>query len=237
MSTPRSETSSMEDEQEEFPLEFNSPEQVEELLDQIIEKHEEVQMNLEVLEATDDDVQELRELEMDRYQLQVLAEAYDALGETITAQGSRNQAEECDERISELQSNLENMGELGDHFYNLYKTQMERETLEIKMNACMKYLEKHRRKAQLESKKEKIRPASPRRYAAAQSPSRLAPAREVTPPREATPPSLPTLRPPANPLPLPSLLPVPSKPMPEAPKVPAPTVKTTRKGRPPKNKD
>ena len=172
---------------------FNSVSQVEELYDVLIDKYNNISEMMEMYESVDDDVQELREMMMDNYDFQVQAEVYDALGELETAKGLRNQAEECEERISELRKNLEST-EIKEHFYEMYELEIRKETYEVQLKACEKYLEKSKRKAQLVAKKATIRPASPRRFPKAASPSRLNRSpKPCTPPKPSTPPKLPTL--------------------------------------------
>jgi DNA repair exonuclease SbcCD ATPase subunit len=155
-------------------IEFINPKQVEALYDLIENRYNEVQTELEAYEMMDDDIQELREMKLNQYEFAMLAEAYDAVGQKTTADGLREQAEECDERIEELQANLEDVLEnVKDHMMRLVEMEIRRETYEIQMKACEKYLEKSKRKAYMETKKSTIKPASPRRYAKAASPSRL----------------------------------------------------------------
>jgi DNA repair exonuclease SbcCD ATPase subunit len=172
---------------------FNSVSQVEELYDVIIEKYNDISAMMEMYEAVDDDIQELREMMMDNYDFQIQAEVYDALGEHETAKGLKNQAEECEERIAELRKNLENI-EIKDHFYEMYELEIRKETYEVQLKACEKYLEKSKRKTQLAAKKATIRPASPRRFPKAASPSRLnRTPKSTTPPKQATPVKVPSL--------------------------------------------
>lgn len=209
-SSPRSTES---DESADIELEFNSPDQVEELLSQLVEKLNDVMLELEIYEAIDDDIQELREKMLDRYEFDTLAQAYEALGETKTVEGLREQSAECDERIEELQESLGDMDineKLKEHFFELYEIEIRKETLECQIKACDKYLEKCKRRKAAQEKKAKIRPASPRRYNKAASPSRLAP-RSDTPPRKDTTPT-----PPPAPKPAPvKLAPVPVVALPE----------------------
>lgn len=173
MSTPTSTSSSSSDESVDITPEFHNPQQVEEQYEKLIEKYNDILLQLEALEATDDDIQELREKTLDEYEFQMLAEAYDACGQRVMADGLRCQAEEAREKIQELQSNLEDI-EIKDHFFELYKMEIQKETLEIQLKACEKFLEKSKKKNVVAQKKETIRPASPRRYPKAASPSRLA---------------------------------------------------------------
>ena len=204
-SSPRSTASSTES--EDIALEFENPEQVEGLYETLIEKYNDLMIQLEILEGIDDDIQELRETHLDKYEYQVLAEAYSAAGDRKTAEGLRNQAEECDERIEELEENLEEvMPRVKEHFYELYLLEIQKETLEIKLKACEKYLEKKKRKTQVEAKKQAIRPASPRRYQNMASPSRLNTAPKAPSPK--TPPkssrdSTPESSPDSSPIPVP----------------------------------
>jgi hypothetical protein len=171
-SSPKSCNSDNTAETQELEIEFLNPQQAQELFELLIEKHNSIQDEIEAYEMIDDDVQELRELTLDKYEHQLLADAYEAAGHKSTATGLRNQAEELDERIEELQANIENI-DIREHMIELYELDIRRETLEVQMKACEKYLEKSKRKAYLEIKKQAIRPASPRRYPKAASPSRL----------------------------------------------------------------
>lgn len=184
--SPRSSVCS--DESEIPTLEFNSPAQVEELMDLYIEKYNDVLSLLETYEANDDDIQELREKTLDKFEFEILAEAYEAAGKEKTAEALREQAEECDERIEELRENIEDIGDIKDHFYEMYKVEVKRETYEIYIKACEKYLSLYNKKKVVEDKKNTIRPASPRRYPnKAASPSRLN-LEKVSTPKVETPP-------------------------------------------------
>ncbi len=155
-------------------IEFINPKQVEALYEILVDKYNRLQDDIETLEMIDDDIQELREMKLNQYEFAMLAEAYEAVGQKSTAIGLRDQAEECDERIEELQTSLEDVLEnVKDHMMRLVEMEIRRETYEIQMKACEKYLEKSKRKAYMETKKATIKPASPRRYAKAASPSRL----------------------------------------------------------------
>jgi hypothetical protein len=145
MSTPSSTSSSSTDESIDITPEFNNPQQVEEQYEKLIEKYNDILLQLEALEATDDDIQELREKTLDEYEFQMLAEAYDACGQRVMADGLRCQAEEAREKIQELQSALDDI-EIKDHFFELYKMEIQKETLEIQLKACEKYLEKSKKK-------------------------------------------------------------------------------------------
>lgn len=180
MSSPTSTSSSSSDESVEITVEFKTPKQVEELYEALIDKYNDIMLKLEALEAIDDDIQELREKTLDSFEFEMLARAYEAVGDKTTAEGLRNQAEETQERIQELKVELED-NELSDHFMELYQMEVQKETYEIQLKACEKYLEKSKRKAAVAAKKETIRPASPRRYPKAASPSRLANDKAVLP--------------------------------------------------------
>jgi hypothetical protein len=171
-SSPKSYSSRHSEGSDEIEMEFINPKQVESLYSIIVDKYNDIQDEIEALEIIDDDIQELREETLNKYEFTLLAEAYKAAGQSATAEGLLNQAEECDERIEELQSSLEDI-DVKEHIMELYELEIQRETLEIQMKACEKYLEKSKRKAYLETKKATIKPASPRRYPKAASPSRL----------------------------------------------------------------
>ena len=176
MSSPTStssSSSSSSSESVELVIEYKSPKQVEELYTKLIDKYNDILIELEALEATDDDIQELREKMLDKYEFQMLAEAYEAAGDKTTAEGLRNQSDEVDEKIAELQEAIEAI-DPKEHFMELYELEIQKETFEIQLKACEKYLERTKRKGAVAAKKENIRPASPRRYPKAASPSRLA---------------------------------------------------------------
>jgi len=175
MPSPTGSHRSDSSEQSQDPeIEFINAKQVEALYEILVDKYNNLQDEIETLEMIDDDIQELREMKLNQYEFAMLAEAYDAVGQKTTADGLREQAEECDERIEELQSSLEDVLEnVKDHMMRLVEMEIRRETYEIQMKACEKYLEKTKRKAYMETKKSTIKPASPRRYAKAASPSRL----------------------------------------------------------------
>jgi hypothetical protein len=78
--------------------------------------------------------------------------------------------------------------------------------MEIQLKACEKYLERRKRRAKVEEKKATIRPASPRRFPRAASPSRLT---NDKPPATCVP--TPPKKPAKNILPLPKLDMVPPK--------------------------
>lgn len=228
--------------EDEIELEFTSSARVEELYDELVDRYNDIMTQIEMYEAVDDDIYELREKQMDKYDFHCLAEAYDALGEHTTAKGMRNQADECDERIEELKENLEDI-DIKDHFMEMYELEIKKETYEIKMKACEKFLEKTRRRKNMEAKKSTIKAASPRRFPKPSSPSRLEPKKtEVKPetPREEPPEEL--LPPPPAPIRAPAKntkkvekveeklpLPLPPAPAPSLPKLntlplpPAPT--------------
>ena len=76
----------------------------------------------------------------------------------------------------------------------LYELEIQKETYEIQLKACEKYLERTKRKGAVAAKKADIRPASPRRYPKAASPSRLANDKAALPavPKAPSPPKAPT---------------------------------------------
>ena len=161
------------EESQDIEIEFINPKQVEALYEILVDKYNKLQDEIEAIEMVDDDIQELREMKLNQYEYCMLAEAYEATGNKTTAAGLREQADECEERINELQDALESVLEdIKDHMMTMIEMEIKRETYEIQMKACEKYLEKSKRKAYMETKKATIKPASPRRYKAA-SPSRL----------------------------------------------------------------
>ena len=216
MSTPKSASSEMSEDPE---IEFLNVKQVKALYELLIDKHANLQEEIEAYEVIDDDIQELREKTLDKYEFSLLAEAYEAAGERTTAEGLRNQSEDCNERIEELQESLSDNTEsdfIKENMMRLYELEIRRDTYEIQIKACEMYLKKCKQRNYVELKKQAIRPASPRRFPKAASPSRLTTGVSLrtnddsTPPRrteseskpEATKPSLPKL----------SLLPLPPPP-------------------------
>ena len=183
MSTPKSSSSQQSEDPE---IEVRSVKQVKDLYEELIDKHANMQEEIETFEVIDDDVQELREKTLDKYELSLLAEAYEAAGEHTTAAGLRNQAADCDERIDELQSTLENI-DIKEHMMELYELEIRRDTYEVQMKACEIYLKKCKQRNFVENKKQSIRPASPRRYPKAASPSRLTTAVPAVSERDSSP--------------------------------------------------
>jgi hypothetical protein len=228
MSTPSSNAS---DDSTELEIEFTSVAQVKELYEKLCEKYDEVQAELEMYESIDDDIQELREKTLDKYEFEMLAQVYEALGENRTYEGLMAQAEECDERIEELQETVNDLDALKDHFFDMYQVEMKKESIEIQMKACEKYLEKTKNKKMVQDKRSTLRPASPRRYPKAASPSRLAPMKErtPTPPRKPEPVSLPISKPVAVELPKVEPLPLPPPPPPSSSKTARPTMNFGKK--------
>ena len=97
---PSSPTASVDSNSSADPeIEFINPKQVEALYDLIENRYNEVQTELEAYEMMDDDIQELREVSLNKYELNLLAEAYEAAGHHSSAAEMREQAEEYDERI------------------------------------------------------------------------------------------------------------------------------------------
>lgn len=173
MSTPKSVSSEMSEDPE---IEFLNVKQVKALYELLIERHSNLQEEIETYEVIDDDIQELREKTLDKYEFSLLAEAYEAAGERTTAEGLRNQAEDCNERIEELQESLSDNTEsdfIKENMMKLYEMEIRRDTYEIQIKACEMYLKKCKQRSYVELKKQAIRPASPRRFPKAASPSRL----------------------------------------------------------------
>jgi hypothetical protein len=170
--SPRSSDST---ESKEIEIEFLNPRQVEELYGILVDKHNNLQDEIEAIQMLDDDVQELREQKLNQYEYAMMAEVYEALGQKTVANGLREQAEECEERIKELEESLEeDLPDIQGHMMTMLELEIKNETIEVQMKACQKYLERTKRKAYMEAKKATIKVASPRRYkTGAASPSRL----------------------------------------------------------------
>jgi hypothetical protein len=144
-------------------VKFDSVRQVEDLYESLIDIYNDVQMEYEMLEATDDDIQELRNTTLDKYDYSLMAEVYTSLGETETSKELEEKANECQEVIEDLQKKLEGV-DIKEHLFKFYEMEIRKENFDIQMKACEKYLEKSQRKRELEKLKGSIRPASPRRF-------------------------------------------------------------------------
>ena len=144
-------------------VKFDSVRQVEDLYESLIDIYNDVQIEYEILEATDDDIQELRNTTLDKYDYSLMAEVYTSLGETETSKELEEKANECQEVIEDLQKKLEGV-DIKEHLFKFYEMEIRKENFDIQMKACEKYLEKSQRRRELEKLKGSIRPASPRRF-------------------------------------------------------------------------
>lgn len=144
-------------------VKFDSVRQVEDLYEKLIDIYNEVGAEYEELEAIDDDIQEIRNTTLDKYDYSLMAEVYRALGENDTADELDEKANECEEVILDLQKKLEGV-DIKEHLFKFYEMEIKKENFDIQMKACEKYLEKSQRKREMEKMKGTIRPASPRRF-------------------------------------------------------------------------
>jgi hypothetical protein len=144
-------------------VKFDSVRQVEDLYESLIDIYNDVQMEYEMLEATDDDIQELRNTTLDKYDYSLMAEVYSSLGETETFKELEEKANDCQEVIEDLQKKLEGV-DIKEHLFKFYEMEIRKENFDIQMKACEKYLEKSQRRREIEKLKGTIRPASPRRF-------------------------------------------------------------------------
>jgi hypothetical protein len=144
-------------------VKFESVRQVEDLYEKLIDIYNEVGAEYEELEATDDDIQELRNTTLDKYDYNLMAEVYRSLKEEDTANELDEKANECEEVIVDLQKKLEGV-DIKEHLFKFYEMEIRKENFDIQMKACEKFLEKSQRRRELEKMKGGIRPASPRRF-------------------------------------------------------------------------
>lgn len=144
-------------------VKFESVRQVEDLYEKLIDIYNEVGAEYEELEAIDDDIQEIRNTTLDKYDYSLMAEVYRSLGENDTADELDEKANECEEVIVDLQKKLEGV-DIKEHLFKFYEMEIRKENFDIQMKACEKFLEKSQRKRELEKMKGSIRPASPRRF-------------------------------------------------------------------------
>ena len=144
-------------------VKFENVRQVEDLYEKLIDIYNEVLIEYEELEAIDDDIQELRNTTLDKYDYSVMAEVYISLGEKETAEQLEEKAKECQEVIEELQERLTGVN-INDHLVKFYEIEVRKENFDIQMKACEKYLEKSQRKREADKMRTNLRPASPRRF-------------------------------------------------------------------------
>ncbi len=144
-------------------IKFESVRQVEDQYSSLIEIFNEILIEYEKLEEIDDDIQELRNTTLDKYDYTLMAEVYTSLGEKETAEQLEEKANECQEIIESLQEKLQGV-DVNEHLAKFYEMEIRKENFDIQMKACEKYLEKSQRKRQAEKIKGNLRPASPRRF-------------------------------------------------------------------------
>jgi hypothetical protein len=143
-------------------IEFNSVEQVDELYLKLIDEYNDVLAQFEELDELDDSIQELRCLNLDRYDFSLMAEVYSAIDNNYTANECIENMEECEKEIDEIREKVTGI-DLKEHLFNLYNLEYRKEQYEIQLAACEKYLEKCSHHKEMKKKKALIRPASPKR--------------------------------------------------------------------------
>lgn len=143
-------------------IEFNNVEQVEELYLKLIEEYNEVATQFEELDALDDSIQELRCLNLDRYDFSLMSEVYSSIDDNYTANECIENMEECEQEIDEIREKVAGI-DLKEHLFNLYNLEYRKEQYEIQLAACEKYLEKCSKFKEMKKKKALIKPASPKR--------------------------------------------------------------------------
>jgi hypothetical protein len=143
-------------------IEFNSVEQVDELYLKLIDEYNEVLVQFEELDELDDAIQELRCLNLDRYDFSLMSEVYSAIDNNYTANECIENMEECESEIDEIREKVAGI-DLKEHLFNLYNLEYRKEQYEIQLAACEKYLEKCSHHKEMKKKKALIRPASPKR--------------------------------------------------------------------------
>lgn len=144
-------------------VKFENVRQVEDLYEKLIDIYNEVLIEYEELEAIDDDIQELRNTTLDKYDYELMAEVYKSLGEKETADQLEEKAKECQEVIESLQERLAGIN-ISEHLSKFYEMEVRKENFDIQMKACEKYLEKSQRKREADKMRTNLRPASPRRF-------------------------------------------------------------------------
>jgi tetratricopeptide (TPR) repeat protein len=146
-------------------LEFLNADQVSDQYEKLIDEYNEVLIKAEELEEIDDNLQALRAVNLDRYDYMIMLDVYNCFNsydDKETVEELTSLIEECEEEIDEYRSKLSGLN-LKDHLYNYYNMEQKKEQYEIQIKCCEKYLEKAKKTKDIEKKKEKIRPASPRR--------------------------------------------------------------------------
>jgi len=144
-------------------VKFENVRQVEDLYEKLIDIYNEVLIEYEELEVVDDDIQELRNTTLDKYDYELMAEVYKSLGEKETAEQLEEKAKECQEVIETLQERLAGIN-ITEHLSKFYEMEVRKENFDIQMKACEKYLEKSQRKREADKMRTNLRPASPRRF-------------------------------------------------------------------------
>jgi hypothetical protein len=144
-------------------VKFENVRQVEDLYEKLIDNYNEVLIEYEELEAIDDDIQELRNTTLDKFDYEIMSEVYRALNEKETAEQLEEKSKECQELIEELQERLAGIN-ISEHLSKFYEMEVRKENFDIQMKACEKYLEKSQRKREADKMRTNLRPASPRRF-------------------------------------------------------------------------
>jgi hypothetical protein len=144
-------------------VKFENVRQVEDLYEKLIDNYNEVLIEYEELEAIDDDIQELRNTTLDKFDYEIMAEVYLALNEKETAEQLEEKSKECQEIIETLQERLAGIN-ISEHLSKFYEMEVRKENFDIQMKACEKYLEKSQRKREADKMRTNLRPASPRRF-------------------------------------------------------------------------
>jgi DNA-binding transcriptional ArsR family regulator len=144
-------------------VKFENVRQVEDLYEKLIDNYNEVLIEYEELEAIDDDIQELRNTTLDKFDYEIMSEVYRALNEKETAEQLEEKTKECQELIEELQEKLSGIN-ISEHLSKFYEMEVRKENFDIQMKACEKYLEKSQRKREADKMRTNLRPASPRRF-------------------------------------------------------------------------
>lgn len=216
-------------------LEFLNPEQVEEQYEKLIDEYNEVLIKAEELEEIDDNLQALRAVNLDRYDYMIMLDVYncfDTYDDKETVEELTSLIEECEEEIEDYRKKLSGLN-LKEHLYNYYNMEQKKEQYEIQIKCCEKYLEKSKKTKEMEKKREKIRPASPRRNLTENSVRPMSPRltggsytpskrkqEESLTPKMPPPPKLEPLAPVIKtslPLPPPPIIPPPVKPLNSSP--------------------
>jgi hypothetical protein len=144
-------------------VKFENVRQVEDLYEKLIDNYNEVLIEYEELEVIDDDIQELRNTTLDKFDYEIMAEVYKNLNEKETTEQLEEKAKECQSVIEDLQERLAGIN-ISEHLSKFYEMEVRKENFDIQMKACEKFLEKSQRKRAADKMRTNLRPASPRRF-------------------------------------------------------------------------